>query len=87
MSLPDINDIDLLLLNAWVNDSGYSSAVEGMRNCIEKLKPIVMIPGHIQELSHKNNRVPYKWSFLVDDVTIPSKVQVMVWGEQYNYPD
>jgi L-ascorbate metabolism protein UlaG (beta-lactamase superfamily) len=91
-TLPDIYAVDLLLLNSWVNENGYTSAVEGMRNCMDKLMPSVMIPGHIQELSHDitndvHTRVPYEWSFLVDDVTIPSKVQVMAWGEQYNFPN
>ena len=50
-----------------------------------------MIPGHIHELGHDyvpnkhSGRVPYEWSFFVDDIPIPSKVQVMAWGECYNY--
>lgn len=89
-ALPDISDIDLLLLNAWVNESGLSTAVEGNRSCINILEPSVMIPGHIQELSHElsydsRSRIPYEWSFLVDDVPIPSIIQVMAWGECYNY--
>ena len=90
-TLPDIDSIDVLLLNAWVNESGNSSAVVGMRNSINKLAPTVMIPGHIQELSHDYNpgssssRVPYEWAFEVDNIPLPSLVQVMAWGEQYLY--
>ncbi len=51
-TLPDIKNVDVLLLNAWVNESGMESAVTGIRNCINVIKPVVMIPGHIQELGH-----------------------------------
>ena len=80
--LPEVDNLDVLLLNAWVG-------VGGMRNSINKLKPDVMIPGHIQELGHPypGNRVPYEWAFAVDDVQIPAQVQVMAWGERYLTPD
>ena len=89
-TLPNVDSIDVLLLNAWVNDSG-NGAVVGMRNSITKLTPTVMIPGHIQELAHDYNpgsptsRVPYEWAFEVDNIPLPSLVQVMAWGEQYLY--
>ena len=35
-ALPEINNTDILLLNAWVNQSGSASAVNGMRKCIQK---------------------------------------------------
>jgi L-ascorbate metabolism protein UlaG (beta-lactamase superfamily) len=87
-TLPPVDSSDLLLLNAWVNESGHTSAVIGMRNCINKLNPTVMIPGHIQELGHNytpgnpTSRVPYEWAFEVDDVPLNSQVQVMAWGER-----
>ena len=86
VNLPDVKNLDLLLINAWMNESGSTSAVIGMRNAINKLKPEVMIPGHIQELGHAyipgnpTSRVPYEWAYEVDDVVIPSQVQVMAWG-------
>ncbi|MEJ2196194.1 MAG: T9SS type A sorting domain-containing protein [Ignavibacteriaceae bacterium] len=92
-TLPNTDCLDVLLLNAWVNESGQSSAVVGMRNSINKLTPIVMVPGHIQELFHdytpgsSSSRVPYEWAFEVDDIQLPSLVQVMAWGEQYLYPE
>jgi len=87
-TLPSLDNIDVLLLNAWVNESGNTSAVIGMQNCINMLNPTVMIPGHIQELGHNYipgnpaSRVPYEWAFEVDDVPLNSQVQVMAWGEK-----
>jgi L-ascorbate metabolism protein UlaG (beta-lactamase superfamily) len=88
-TLPLIDSLDVLLLNAWVNESGLTSAVVGMRNCIYSVNPEVMIPGHIQELGHNYNpgnpagRVPYEWAFAVDDVPVPAEVRVMAWGERF----
>ena len=85
-TLPNVNNLDVLLLNAWVNESGTTSAIVGMRNCLNKLNPTLMIPGHIQELGHNiAMRALYKWAFEVDDVPITSDVQVMVWGEKYHF--
>jgi L-ascorbate metabolism protein UlaG (beta-lactamase superfamily) len=89
VTLPNVDSVDVLLLNAWVNESGATSAVIGMRNSINVINPELMIPGHIHELNHVYNpslpasRVPYEWAFEVDDVPIPSKVKVMAWGERY----
>ncbi|MFQ5823555.1 MAG: FlgD immunoglobulin-like domain containing protein [bacterium] len=88
-TLPEVDSVDVLLLNAWVNDSGTGTAVVGMRNCINKLNPTVMIPGHIHELGHDyvpgnpTSRVPYEWAFEVDDEPITAEVRVMAWGERY----
>ena len=88
-TLPAVDSLDVLLLNAWVNESGSSTAVVGMRNCLSKLYPKVMIPGHIQELAHDyipdkpTTRIAYEWAFEVDDVPLITEVQVMAWGEQY----
>jgi L-ascorbate metabolism protein UlaG (beta-lactamase superfamily) len=91
--LPDINNVDVLLLNAWVNESGTESAFTGMRNCLTKLNPDLMIPGHIQELGHDYNpnqpasRVPYSWAIDVARNTVSTEVQVMAWGECYSIPE
>jgi len=85
-TLPDVSDLDVLLLNAWVNESGTASSVIGMRNCLDKLEPSLMIPGHIQELYHApDNRARYAWAYEVDDVPIPSDIMVMAWGEKYHF--
>ena len=84
-ALPLIENIDVLLLNAWVNESGSTYGTYGMRNCINKLKPTLMIPGHIHELFHDvDSRANYKWSFYINDGSLPSAVQVMAWGECYD---
>jgi len=93
LALPTIDNVDVLLLNAWVNESGNASAVTGMRNSLFKLNPTVMIPGHIQELGHSyrpadpTSRVPYEWAFQVDDELINSEVVIMTWGERYLLTD
>ena len=52
-----------------------------------------MIPGHIQEMGHDydpnsvRGRVTYEEAFEVDDIELNTKVMVMAWGEQYEYPD
>ncbi len=90
-TLPDGETVDILLLNAWVNESGTASAIVGMRNCITKLTPLVTIPGHIQELRHDYDplstatRVPFEWPLAVDDVSVPGQVSVQVWGEHYDF--
>ncbi len=81
-TLPEIDNVDVMLLNAWVNESGTTSAVVGMRNCIAKIEPAVMIPGHVQELNHDyipgnpKGRAIYEWPFMVDDVPISASVKV-----------
>ncbi len=87
-TLPEVSNPDVLLLNAWVNESGLTTAVIGMRNCIDKLKPRVMLPGHIQELYHDPaRRARYEWAFEVDDESLDTEVQVMAWGERYFVPE
>jgi L-ascorbate metabolism protein UlaG (beta-lactamase superfamily) len=89
-ALPKVDSLDVLLLNAWVNESGGTSAVVGMRNSLDKLNPEIMIPGHIQELGHAyrpddpTSRVPYEWAFEVDDESIPAELLIMAWGERYS---
>lgn len=81
-ALPLIENIDILLLNASVNESGATYSSYGMRNCINKLKPTLMIPGHFQELFHDaDNHANYKWSFYINNGSLPFAVQVMVWGK------
>ena len=51
-TLPEGVTVDILFLNAWVNESGSNSPIIGMSNSINKLTPKLTIPGHIQELGH-----------------------------------
>jgi len=87
-----MDSIDVMLLNAWVNESGTNTAIQGMRNCIQLIRPRIMIPGHIQEMGHVYDvsdpytRVPYEWAFAVDDEPMDTRVQVMAWGERLFLP-
>jgi L-ascorbate metabolism protein UlaG (beta-lactamase superfamily) len=91
-TLPDGVTVDILFLNAWVNDSGAASAIDGMRNSINKLSPSLTIPGHIQELYHDYDlsnpatRVPFEWPLAVDDLLVPGEVSVQIWGERCDFP-
>lgn len=91
-SLPDGVTVDIFLLNAWVNESGSTSATVGVRNSINKLTPNLTILGHIQELYHEyepsgpTGRVPFEWALAVDDVPLPGEVSVQIWGEYCDYP-
>lgn len=88
-TLPPLDDVDVLMLNAWVNESGSMSAPEGMRRSIMKLQPRLTFPGHAQELrhdyapGHPASRVPYAWPLEVMDMDLPGDVHVLAWGERY----
>jgi L-ascorbate metabolism protein UlaG (beta-lactamase superfamily) len=85
-ALPDVEGTDVLLLNAWVNESGTTYSSVGMKNCINKLNPSLMIPGHIHELYHDaESRAKYKWSFYIDDGTLPCHLLVLGWGEKFDF--
>lgn len=85
-ALPFIDNVDVLLLFARTYESGSTYSSVGMRNCVYKLEPAIMIPGHIHEFSHEYvNPIRYKWSFYVDDQWIPSTVHVMAWGEVLDF--
>jgi len=89
--LPTDLPTDILLINAWMNESGSRPATIGVRNAIDRVRPAVTIPGHVQELGHVfdptdvTTRVPYAWPLAVDDVPIEGELSVMAWGEHYDY--
>lgn len=91
-TLPEGVAVDILLLNAWVNESGSASAVVGMRNSINKINPSLTIPGHIQELGHRydpsdvKGRVPFEWPLAAADLPLPGEVSVQIWGERCDFP-
>ena len=91
-TLPDGLTVDILLLNAWVNESGSASSVVGVRNCINKLNPKLTILGHIQEMGHSyipsdpRSRLSFEAPLAVDDGTLPGYVSVQIWGEQCFFP-
>jgi L-ascorbate metabolism protein UlaG (beta-lactamase superfamily) len=86
ITIPVISGVDVLLLNAWVNESGSTSSIVGTRNAIEKVKPQVTLPGHILELGHLGaNPVPYRNVYAVDDGNLTSEFFIPAWGERYHY--
>ncbi len=91
-TLPAGLKVDILLLNAWVNESGSVPAMIGVRNSIKKLNPSLTILGHFQELSHSydpssvTSRLSYDSILAVDDVPLPGEVSIPVWGERCDFP-
>jgi hypothetical protein len=91
-TLPDGLTVDILLLNAWVNESGSASPIVGMQNSIKKLTPELTILGHIQELSHYyapsdvKSRLSFEDPLAVDNGLLPGYVSVQIWGEHCDFP-
>jgi hypothetical protein len=91
-TLPDGVKVDILLLNAWVNESGSAPAITGVRNSINKLAPGLTILGHFQELSHAydpssvTSRLSYGSILAAGDVPLPGQVSVQIWGERCDFP-
>jgi hypothetical protein len=91
-TLPDGVTVDILLLNAWVNESGFSSPEVGMTNSINKLTPKLTILGHIQELGHSYDpasiysRLSFEAPLAVAEMPLPGDVSVQIWGEHCDFP-
>ncbi len=76
-SLPELRDVDVLLLNVSKSESGMASSVQ-------KVNSTAMIPGHIQELGHDlATRMSYQAAYDIRDPSVAAKTHVMVWGEKY----
>jgi hypothetical protein len=87
-TLPVVNNVDILLLNAWVNESGWTSSIEGSRNAINKIKPKVTLPGHILEIGHVLSAgyvVTYSEVFMVNEIDLGCEYYVLMWGERYHF--
>jgi len=90
--LPPLNNVHVLLLNGWINESGYSSNLQGMKNALARIKPDVMIPGHFEELLHARSDYTGRYRYtngllLQDDPNIRSKTVVLTWGERLDYTE
>ncbi len=91
-ALPDGVTVDILLLNAWVNESGSASPEVGIRNSIKKLTPRLTILGHIQEMSHRydpsdvTSRLSFEAPLSVANGPLRDYVSVQVWGEHCDFP-
>ncbi|MBN1352222.1 T9SS type A sorting domain-containing protein [candidate division KSB1 bacterium] len=87
-TLPTVTGVDVLMLNAWINESGTVSHVEGTRIAINKIKPKVTLPGHIFELGHlPGSAVYYRDVIASDDGSLASEYYVLGWGERYHFDD
>jgi L-ascorbate metabolism protein UlaG (beta-lactamase superfamily) len=87
-TLPPVTDIDVLLLNAWINESGTVPSREGVRRAVNKINPEVTLPGHIMELGHLWASVPptpYREAIAADNGTLASEYYILGWGERYHY--
>jgi L-ascorbate metabolism protein UlaG (beta-lactamase superfamily) len=91
-TLPDEVTPDILLLNAWVNESGSASATIGMSNSMKKLNPKLTILGHIHELGHAYDpssiysRLSFEPPLAVSEMDLPGEVIVQIWGEHCDFP-
>ena len=80
-ALPNVGGVDVLLSTSPPPDT--------LCKCIEKIKPRVVIPGHLQELYHTccsdgtGNRAPYSWAFETAHRCAAAEMHVMAWGERY----
>jgi L-ascorbate metabolism protein UlaG (beta-lactamase superfamily) len=84
--IPEGLDVDLLLINGWINDSGRTPFGGDMPAAIWKVDPDVTIPGHYQEIGHAvSSRVPFGVGLEVDESTIPGDLSIQVYGERYDY--
>ena len=85
-TLPEVTGIDIMMLDAWINESGATSWIEGVRIAVNKMKPQVTLAGHIMALSHLGGIiVPYRDALASDDGTLLSEYYVMAWGERIHY--
>lgn len=90
-TLPEGVPVDILLLNAWVNESGSVSPRIGMSNSINKLAPKLTIPGHIMELGHDYNlgdmfsRLSFEYPLAAAEMSLPGEVSVQIWGEHCDF--
>jgi hypothetical protein len=76
-TLPDVTDVDVMMLNAWVDIYGS----------IIKINPKVTLPGHILELGHWESVLPpttYQ-SALMDDGLFSYGYFVLSYGERYHF--
>ncbi|MFC1552705.1 FlgD immunoglobulin-like domain containing protein, partial [Candidatus Latescibacterota bacterium] len=88
VTLPPVEDIDVMLLNGWINESGATSFTEGVRIAINKMRPETTLPGHIMELQHfwwDQPPIPYRDVIAADNGTLASDYHMLAWGERYHY--
>jgi L-ascorbate metabolism protein UlaG (beta-lactamase superfamily) len=87
VALPALQGVDVLLLNGWVNESGATTHQVGMQRAMDKLKPAVMIPGHLMEISRpRSGWYPYVGALTVQNTPLQrTNVVVTTWGERMDF--
>lgn len=82
-TLPAVTDVDLLLLNGWVNESGTATPEVGIRRSVERIRPRVTLLGHAMEMDHEH---PQTYAAFLRAMAGPHPTQLLVlaWGESLN---
>ncbi|MFC1527967.1 T9SS type A sorting domain-containing protein [Candidatus Neomarinimicrobiota bacterium] len=89
-TLPNVNDVDVLMLNAWINEGGKQLYSETIPIAIDIIKPKVTLPAHMLELGHlvggfEGSKIYYNVVAVVDDGNLASDYHVLAWGERYHF--
>ncbi|KPL22329.1 MAG: hypothetical protein AMS23_08070 [Bacteroides sp. SM1_62] len=84
VTIPEVSDINILLLNAWVNESGTTSSSTGVKNAINKVQPDVCLLGHIQEFIGHEYPLTYREVIYGNP---PPEAHVLAWGERFHFAD
>jgi L-ascorbate metabolism protein UlaG (beta-lactamase superfamily) len=92
LALPQLNNIHLLLLNGWLNESGSTNNIEGIKDALDKLRPDLMIPGHFEELAHPRTGDLARYHYtdalrFQNSPAIRSKTVILTWGEHIDYTE
>ena len=88
-TLPLNADIDVLMINAWINWNGVILEPNVLKYALYRVNPRVALPAHINDLGHVNNgqTVPH-WEpayALYDDAYRSYDYAVLSWGERYHF--
>jgi L-ascorbate metabolism protein UlaG (beta-lactamase superfamily) len=84
-TLAQVNDLDVLMVNAWVDANGTNNSINGMRDCINQLTPTLTFPTHLMGVGYDSPNKEHfcQNAFDVDDVPVPSNVNILSMGERY----
>jgi len=84
--------VDIMLINGWINESGGSSATDGMINAVTRAKPRFMIPGHYARFAGGSTHTRTVWSYPAAmavpaglPAEIDTEVEILLWGERFDY--
>ena len=87
-TMHSVAEVDVLMLNAWIEWSGGRIRPDKVKKAIDKVNPRVALPAHINELLHVEggSTVPH-WidAYLVYGYELPYDYAVLSWGERYHF--